>query len=1693
MSLQDLNSAARVREAIAKVALETVDNERPRARYATVISINKTLRTLVVQYPDEAVNFTVKCGAILPLANGQVVRIAGQTGDRYVDDIIGESSFDGNIGTAATFVVASQAAMLALAAKRGDVAVRTDITKSFVLTQTPATTLGNWQELLTADATAAANAVLSVHLAAADPHPTYLTQAEGDLLYSGASGISAALAAHTAAADPHTGYVLEAGGSQILASGTNIVPLVLRGAVSQISDLLQVVDGGGVTRLNITAAGVLNGNGAGLTTLNGTNISSGTVADARLPATISATTTGSAAKWTSGRLITVDGDVAGSVTIDGSAAVTLTTTASAALLSTLDGRYINTSGDTLTGTLNTTGHLGLVAAAAQGTVVQPAGSNAHSAAPFSRQFADVARWKTPTIAETSVDGTTFTQVFTDTWLYRPFSGDVTGANSPIALDGVAVTGLTAARWTFSGNLQFSTFRWIAMSIRYSTPAPAVTVLWETSPDNITWTTAATATNVTAANQWLFIRADESARGSIFSNRFTITRTAGTVFVTSFQLLSDRPGDQGGGANKELPFSFIGPTRGVGVQPLTPTTTAFQVVGAVGQTAALQVWQNSSAGILAQVLNTGVFQSTVAGTTTTGTAPFTVASSALVTNLNADKVDGLDASAFMSSTNSTFASLTLTASLGTAPMIVTSTTKVENLNADLLDGRSELWFATQAGLESVLGDLLYVGLIDASNKTVTNKALNTGVATITTGYAHGLVVDDRAAVRNVDATFNGDYVVTAVPAVTNLTITNKSRLANIGTITTSTVHGFAIGTKVGIAVTSDLTFSGAYDVLAVPTTTSFTYKISGADVTALTVAAGTVYAYPTVFSYAKTATNVVAVAATGTVYELPTPIWNGLRTSYRHGMYWIVAKSGPVDYVDTDLSGRLEIGVDAAVDLANGDWVIATSPAFNRLTPNVNLAYTDMVFQTLPFSSETFIKEKIAEHSRQVNDPHSAAGYLTALTAAVLFSPIVHRHTAEIDAAILVHSLLPDPHPGYVTPTRGALLFAGITHEHGSLYEALGTVAAHEAKADPHVGYLTQLRGDNRYTLLGHNHDSAYYTKTQIDATIFALPTVIRATDSAPSARIWIGDVTPTPNGIGDIWIETPNSALVLPLANTNFTGSSPDATTVNLAWNTWPTNAAVTAVSLQRQNGADWTTVAPTVLVTSSATFAFPDTGRTENTTYKYRLNATNSLGAGAFSADLSVITGNAAPSWPTPALVVSAQTATGMRLSWTAPTSFADANAAGSRYEVFLNNVSQGYALLTDLFYDFGSNGAHANLTENTTYTLGVRAKDTGGLVSATVSTTGVTTNALPPSPNGQVSSGLLYNQVTMTWNAISGISDFLRYRVYLDDVEVGQPKTTSWTFTGLAASHTAYKLEVRTEDTAGALSPDNINTILVNTPVNPDTTPPAQATITSFIPEGTYGAMVLRGTYPATADFNWAQVVVSVNGGAATQIFQGAATASAAFGSGGLGIACGTYTAGTTIVASVNVRDATGNWAYGTGIGYTLITSPYNIAADASNQWRNTSGGAYGAAGNDKPYQWYFQNASWNAIGMFYYGTRVQDTLQNGGRRTITSGAILLYRNTAGSSASAAVSVRLHAETASPGTITGAAAPALGGTETVIANLTPSTNTLATLPAGWAALLVAGTWRGIAINSTSGAYCNFDSVSANGYSGVLAISHLG
>jgi hypothetical protein len=86
VTLSDFNSAARIREAIRAVTLEILEEVRPAPRYATVTAVNESLNKATVKYPDEVATFQVPYGSAIP-AVGSTVRIVGQTGAKYIEDV----------------------------------------------------------------------------------------------------------------------------------------------------------------------------------------------------------------------------------------------------------------------------------------------------------------------------------------------------------------------------------------------------------------------------------------------------------------------------------------------------------------------------------------------------------------------------------------------------------------------------------------------------------------------------------------------------------------------------------------------------------------------------------------------------------------------------------------------------------------------------------------------------------------------------------------------------------------------------------------------------------------------------------------------------------------------------------------------------------------------------------------------------------------------------------------------------------------------------------------------------------------------------------------------------------------------------------------------------------------------------------------------------------------------------------------------------------------------------------------------------------------------------------------------------------------------------------------------------------------------------------------------------------------------
>ncbi len=132
---------------------------------------------------------------------------------------------------------------------------------------------------------------------------------------------------------------------------------------------------------------------------------------------------------------------------------------------------------------------------------------------------------------------------------------------------------------------------------------------------------------------------------------------------------------------------------------------------------------------------------------------------------------------------------------------------------------------------------------AGNPGVIRIDLGNEIETLRFAYANDLYVDDITGYRTTSCAFAGDLnrLVFCTTAVNAGTITNKAKTSSVATLTTSAVHGLAVGDSIwveGVAAVSSSVFNGQYTVASVPSTTTFTYSVTGADVASTAVSSAT---------------------------------------------------------------------------------------------------------------------------------------------------------------------------------------------------------------------------------------------------------------------------------------------------------------------------------------------------------------------------------------------------------------------------------------------------------------------------------------------------------------------------------------------------------------------------------------------------------------------------------------------------------------------------------------------------------------------------------------------------------------------------------------------------------------------------------------------------------------------------------------
>jgi hypothetical protein len=98
--------------------------------------------------------------------------------------------------------------------------------------------------------------------------------------------------------------------------------------------------------------------------------------------------------------------------------------------------------------------------------------------------------------------------------------------------------------------------------------------------------------------------------------------------------------------------------------------------------------------------------------------------------------------------------------------------------------------------------------------------------------------DKSSITYNGVLLSDEYDVDKVFPKITVSITNKALTSNVATLTTSAVHGLSIGMQI-VVTGVDATFNGEYRITSVPTTTTFTYAKTATNVASTAVSpAGT---------------------------------------------------------------------------------------------------------------------------------------------------------------------------------------------------------------------------------------------------------------------------------------------------------------------------------------------------------------------------------------------------------------------------------------------------------------------------------------------------------------------------------------------------------------------------------------------------------------------------------------------------------------------------------------------------------------------------------------------------------------------------------------------------------------------------------------------------------------------------------------
>jgi hypothetical protein len=379
-----------------------------------------------------------------------------------------------------------------------------------------------------------------------------------------------------------------------------------------------------------------------------------------------------------------------------------------------------------------------------------------------------------------------------------------------------------------------------------------------------------------------------------------------------------------------------------------------------------------------------------------------------------------------------------------------------------------------------GALTVVGGVGISGDVNIDGTITFGGAGTTVETSNLAVTDPLIFTGNenqgdaLDLGFVGEFA-NAISTITK-TVSNKSLTSNVATLTTSETHGFSIG-DIAVITGVDATFNGTYYVKAVPTTTTFTFD--------------------------KTNANVTSAAATGSVSVSGQRRFAAVARDASDGVIKFLTNMTTKPTTTIDFAEAGTVYADILVDDITADAITATSATIGDVS-NTELQYLNGVTSAV----QTQLDAKLASATATTTYATLASPELTgtplsttaaadtnttqiATTAYVVGQGYLKSATASSTYAPLTGASLVRP----VLTSAFETNSVSATAATGTVNVDLSTAAVHYYTANSAANWTFNFRGDGSTTLnsllsvnqsatvafLVTNGETAYYpTAFQVD-------------------------------------------------------------------------------------------------------------------------------------------------------------------------------------------------------------------------------------------------------------------------------------------------------------------------------------------------------------------------------------------------------------------------------------------------------------------------------------------------------------------------------------------------------------------------------------------------------------------------------------